>query len=119
MINVKQIDYLALYERWIAFQIMPEEDHKTLLNNLHEEVKAGIETLGNIATSEMERVLSGVVYSNKLKYLESVAIVLSMSALTVPKRKGRGHSLVVWSRIWISFSLRAGSSFATTSQTIA
>lgn len=74
-------DYISLYERWVALQVMPDEDRKTLLEHLHEEVKAGLEVLGNIAVSEMQKILQDVPFEKKDDYLKTAGTILTFSAL--------------------------------------
>lgn len=74
-------DYLSLWDRWIAFSVLSQEDGKTLLQNLHEEVRAGIEMLGSISLSEMAEIFKGVEFAQKDDYLKAAGPVLIFSCL--------------------------------------
>ena len=75
------MSYIQLFDRWVALTTLSEKDRGDLLNNLHEEVVSGTQTLASLACSEMGRVLDEVKYAARNTYLEAVAPVVSMAAL--------------------------------------
>jgi len=75
------MNYLQFFDRWVALTTLSEKDRAELLNNLHEEVVSGTQTLASLACSEMGRVLDEVSYQARDIYLEAVAPVVSMAAL--------------------------------------
>ena len=42
-------DYLEIWNRFNVLMVLPDEDRKTLVENLHEETRAGIEMLASLA----------------------------------------------------------------------
>lgn len=74
-------DYLSLWNQWLAFSVLPQEDGKTLLRNIHEEVRSGIEMLGVFGGSQMDEILADVSFDQKKEYLEAAAPILSFAAL--------------------------------------
>lgn len=84
-------DYLSLWDRWLAFSTLPEEDGKTLLQNLHEEVRAGTEMLGVFGGTQIDEILTDVSFDQKKEYLEAAAPILSFAAL-------HGYCLFLMSR---------------------
>lgn len=75
------MNYTQLFDRWVALTTLSEKDRGDLLNNLHEEVVSGTQTLGALACSEMGRVLDEAKYEARNVYLEAVAPVVAMAAL--------------------------------------
>ena len=74
-------DYLSLWNRCIALSVLPDEDRKTLVGNLHPETRAGIEMLGSLAAAEMGEILKDSGFSKKDDYLKAAGPVLTWSAL--------------------------------------
>lgn len=75
------MNYTQLFDRWVVLTTLSEKDRGDLLNNLHEEVVSGTQTLGALACSEMGRVLDEAKYEARNVYLEAVAPVVAMAAL--------------------------------------
>lgn len=74
-------DYKQLWDRWVALTVLSEEDRKSLVGRLHEEVISGVQALAALACSEMGRVLDGATYDKRDAYLEAVAPVAALGAL--------------------------------------
>ena len=75
------MNYIQLFDRWVALTTLSEKDRTDLLQNLHEEVVSGTQTLASLACSEMGRVLDEAKYEARNAYLEAIAPVVSMAAL--------------------------------------
>lgn len=75
------MNYTQLFDRWVTLTTLSENDRADLLQNLHEEVVSGTQTLGALSCSEMGRVLDEAKYEDRNVYLEAVAPVVAMAAL--------------------------------------
>lgn len=74
------MDYKALFERWVALTTMAEDDRKTLVERIHEEVTVGVQALAGVAAQEIDKVLSDATYDKKEAYLKLAAPVLALAA---------------------------------------
>lgn len=74
-------DYLSLWNRCVALSVLPDEDRKTLVGNLHPEARAGIEMLGSAAAAEMWEIIKDNGFSKKDEYLQAAGPVIIWSAL--------------------------------------
>lgn len=74
------MNYLELFDRWIALTTLSEEDRKALVERIHEEVSVGVQALAGVSAKEMDRVLTDASYDNKDKYLKLAVPVLALAA---------------------------------------
>ncbi len=74
-------DYLEIWNRFNVLMVLPDEDRKTLVENLHEETRAGIEMLASLAASEMAELLKNTEFSKKYEYLKAAGPILSFACL--------------------------------------
>src|SRR3989344_6443704 len=74
-------DYLSLWNRMLALSVLPDEDRKALVGNLHPETRAGIEMLGSVAAAQMREILKDGAFDKKDDYLKAAGPVLIWSAL--------------------------------------
>ena len=75
------MNYTQLFDRWVKLTTLSEKDRADLLQNLHEEVVSGTQTLAALSCSEMGRVLDEAKYEARNTYLEAIAPVVAMAAL--------------------------------------
>lgn len=69
-----------MFDRWVTLTTLPEEDRKTLVSNIHEEVTSGVQALGGLALAEMGKVFEGIEYKDRDAYLQAAAPVLALAA---------------------------------------
>lgn len=75
------MDYTQLWDRWAALTMLSEDDRKSLLGKLHQEVISGVQALAGLAANEMATVLDEAKYDKKDAYIEAVSPVAALGAL--------------------------------------
>lgn len=65
-----------IWDRWLAFASLPKDDVATLVNSLHQEVRAGCDVIGKVACEEMEKILKkGTSFAEKDPYLRYTSLI--------------------------------------------
>lgn len=64
-----------LWNRWLALASLPKEDVATLINSLHQEVRAGCELIGKAAHEEMKKIVRDTSFTEKDAYLNYASTI--------------------------------------------
>lgn len=74
------MDYKQLFDRWVMLATLPEEDRKSLVESMHEEVTTSVQAFAGLGAVEMDKILKGVEYPKREIYIKTVAPVLALAA---------------------------------------
>lgn len=75
------MDYLTLWDRWIALSALPEKDRSTLMDKLSKNVTKATQTLAILSAAEIKQQFEKIAYKEWNTYLEIVTPLLMLGAL--------------------------------------
>lgn len=73
-------DYKQLFDRWVMLTTLPEEDRKSLVELMHEEVTTSVQAFAGLGAVEMDKILKAAEYPKRETYIKTAAPVLALAA---------------------------------------
>lgn len=74
------MDYKQLFDRWVMLTTLPEEDRKSLVDKMHEEVTTSVQAFAGLSAVEMDKILKETEYPKRETYIKTAAPVLALAA---------------------------------------
>lgn len=75
------MDYLELWNRWVALTTLSEKDRSTMIGKLSGGVTEAVQTLTVLTVAEMKNQLEKSHYKELDKYLETAAPIVNLAVL--------------------------------------